>query len=94
MVVREITRRCDHNADQIVKIKRWLEECRGGTSRSRPEDQMIMRLADLHQESGFLSARVLQYVDAANMGHLDKKALSSLVQSLPAKPFSVLSVHD
>ena len=55
---------------------------------------MIMRLAELHQESGFLSARVLQYVDAANMGHLDKKALTSLVQSLPAKPFKVLSVHD
>ena len=94
MVVREMTRRCGYNADQIVKIKRWLEECRGGTSRSRPEDKLIMRLAELHQESGFLSARVLQYVDAANMGHLDKKALTSLVQSLPAKPFDVLSVHD
>ena len=94
MVVREITRRCDHDADHVVKIKKWLQECRGGTSRSRDNDLMVMRLADLHKESGFLSSRVLEYVDAANMGHLDKKALSSLVQSLPAKPFEVLSVHD
>ena len=28
------------------------------------------------------------------MGHLEPGALLSLVQSLPAKPFQVLSVHD
>ena len=94
MLVREMTRRCDHNADHVVKIKRWLQECRGGTSQSRDCDKVIMQLADLHKESGFLSARVLEYVDAANMGHLDKKALSSLVHSLPSKAFQVLSVHD
>ena len=55
---------------------------------------MVMRLADLHRESGFLSARVLEYVDPANMGHIEPGALLSLVQSLPAKPFQVLSVHD
>ena len=55
---------------------------------------MVMRLADLHRESGFLSARVLKYVDPANMGHIEPGVLLSLVQSLPAKPFQVLSVHD
>lgn len=94
MLVREMTRRCAYNGDHIVKVKRWLEECRGGTSRSREQDKVVMRLADLYNESGFLSARVLDYVDAANMGHIPKAALSSLVQSLPAKPFEVLSVHD
>ena len=94
MLVREITRRCDYDPEQITKIKRWVNECRGGTSRSREEDKMVMRLADLHRESGFLSARVLEYVDPANMGHLEPGALLSLVQSLPAKPFQVLSVHD
>ena len=94
MLVREITRRCDYDPDQLVKLKRWVNECRGGTSRSREEDKMVMRLADLHRESGFLSARVLQYVDPANMGHIEPGALLSLVQSLPAKPFQVLSVHD
>ena len=94
MLVREITRRCDYDPEQITKIKRWVNECRGGTSRSREEDKMVMRLADLHRESGFLSARVLQYVDPANMGHIEPGALLSLVQSLPAKPFQVLSVHD
>ena len=94
MLVREITRRCDYDPDQLVKINRWVNECRGGTSRSREEDKMVMRLADLHRESGFLSARVLKYVDPANMGHIEPGALLSLVQSLPAKPFQVLSVHD
>ena len=94
MLVREITRRCDYDPEQITKIKRWVNECRGGTSRSREEDKMVMRLADLHRESGFLSARILEYVDPANMGHIEPGALLSLVQSLPAKPFQVLSVHD
>lgn len=94
MVVREITRRCDYDAGKMLKVKRWMHECRGGTSRSREEDTIIIRLAELHRESGFLSARVLKYVDPANMGHLDRDALLSLVQSLPAKPFKVLSVHD
>lgn len=94
MLVREMTRRCDYDPEKLVKIERWMNECRGGTSRSREEDKIIMRLAELHRESGFLSARVLAYVDPANMGHLDREALSSLVQSLPAKPFKLLSVHD
>ena len=94
MLVREITRRCDYDPEQIIKIKRWVNECRGGTSQSREGDKMVMRLADLHRESGFLSARVLEYVDPANMGHIEPGALLSLVQSLPAKPFQVLSVHD
>ncbi len=94
MVVREMTRRCNYNPDKLSKLTRWISECRGGTSRSRPEDKMVMHLAELHQESGFLSARILDYVDAANMGHISKEALSSLVQSLPAKPFQILSVHD
>ena len=94
MLVREMTRRCDYDPDQLVKLNRWLSECRGGTSRSRDCEKMVMQLADLHRESGFLSARVLEYVDPANMGHIEPGALLSLVQSLPAKPFQVLSVHD
>ena len=94
MLVREMTRRCDYDPDQLVKLNRWLSECRGGTSRSRDCDKMVMQLADLHRESGFLSARVLEYVDPANMGHIEPGALLSLVQSLPSKPFQVLSVHD
>ena len=94
MLVREMTRRCDHNPERVAKIMRWVKEARTGTSTSREEDKMVMRLAELHRESGFLSARVLQYADAANLGHIDAEALISLVQSLPAKPFKVLSVHD
>ena len=94
MLVREMTRRCDYDPDQLVRINRWVTECRGGTSRSREEDKVVMQLADLHRESGFLSARVLEYVDPANMGHIEPGALLSLVQSLPAKPFQVLSIHD
>ena len=94
MLVREMTRRCDYDPVQLVKLNRWVNECRGGTSRSRDCDKMVMRLADLHRESGFLSARVLEYVDPANMGHIGPGALLSLVQSLPSKPFQVLSIHD
>lgn len=94
MVVREMDRRCNYKSDRITTIKRWLNECRGGTSTTRDNDKIIMTLASHYKESGFLSARVLEYVDAANMGHLPKDALSSLVQSLPVKPFQTLAVHD
>lgn len=94
MVVREMTRRCDYDYEQVNKIMRWLREGRSGTSRSRSQDKIVMALADHFEDSGFLSARVLQYVDAANMGHIPAGALANLVNSLPTQPFQVLSVHD
>lgn len=94
MVVREMDRRCNYNPLYVAKIKEWLRDGRTGTSRSRDNDKLIVILAELHRLSGFLSARVLDYIDPANIGHLDRKALASLVHSLPKKPFPILSVHD
>ena len=94
MLVREITRRCNYNANDIFNIKRWLIEARRGTSKSRTKDKMVIQLAELYKESGFLSARILDYLDAANMGHINAVALMELVNSLPEKPFEILSVHD
>ena len=94
MIVRELSRRANYNVEGINTLKRWIKEARGGTSTTRANDKIIVKLAELYNKSGFLSARVLEYIDAANMGHFNKNALSSLVQSLPAKPFEVLSVHD
>jgi hypothetical protein len=94
MVVREMTRRCDYDVNQVNKITELLQQGKAGTATTRDNDKIVKALAAHFKDSGFLSARVLQYIDAANIGHIPARALAKLIDSLPAKPFQVLSVHD
>jgi hypothetical protein len=54
----------------------------------------VITLWDHYQETGFLSARILSYLDMDNLGMIDPNLILQLVQSLPAKPFEVISIHD
>jgi hypothetical protein len=95
MAVREITRRCDYDLLQVQRIKKWLRQGQAGICRANNENnKMVITLAELYKECGYLSARVLNYLTAENIGHIDVDALNSLVLTLPEKPFKVLSVHD
>lgn len=93
-IVREMTRRCDYNKEKINEVRNWIAQDMSGTSRSRDNDKIIIKLQKLYEYSGYMSARVLDYIDPANIGHLNKKALNAVVTSLPEKPFKILTVHD
>jgi hypothetical protein len=94
MIVREMTRRCDYNPDQIDRLYKQVNVSNNGVSTSRAKDAMVMTLWDNYLATGYLSARILDYLDDLNMGHVDRHEIKALLDSLPVKPFKVVSIHD
>ncbi len=95
MIVREMTRRCSYDPDQILRVTGALtHSSKGGTGMGRKEDVLVERLWEHYKESGYLSARILDHLDLSNIGIVDKDVIWELVESLPDKPFTVIAVHD
>lgn len=94
MIVREMTRRCSFDWNQVGKLTRLLAQKAGGRSKTRDKDATVMRLWANYLESGFLSARILDHLDEENLGLVNHDSIALLVNSLPMRPFEVLSVHD
>lgn len=95
MIVREITRRCDYDIDQMLKVmEAAVSDSPGGLGSGRPDDKMVEILWKHYQESGYLSARILDHLDQGNIGMVDKQEILDLINSLPEKPFKVIAVHD
>lgn len=92
MVVREMNRRCNYNPVTIARLKQ--EMFSKNMSMNRPRDQKVIELWKRAEESDFLSARILGYLDRDNAGHVDPKAIMKLIQKLPKRPFELLSIHD
>lgn len=96
MIVREITRRCDYDIERINMLYNVLSGEDGdlGQNTKSNDDKMVLRLWDHYQSCGFLSARILDHLNLDNMGHVDPTVIWDLLESLPEKPFKVISVHD
>ena len=94
MVVREITRRCNYNINRINEVRGVLI---GQPMFLEDEDhhvQMVLTLWEHFTKSGYLSARILDHIDSTTIMLTDSNVIRELVDSLPEKPFEVLSVHD
>ena len=101
MLVREMTRRCNYDTKQVSKVEQLCEHVlrsgnrrKSSTGRNRDKDQMLKRLWKLYVSSGFLSARVLDYIDEGNIGLVSARAVKKLIDSMPKKPFQIMAVHD
>ena len=98
MVVREMTRRCSYDPVQIRKVKELLMSDNPYSNDKGPETskniEMVKLLNQRYNESGFLSARILDHIDKYAIQYAPTKAVLELVLTLPEKPFRVLSVHD
>lgn len=92
MVVREMHRRCTYSKEMFVRVSDSLGSKAASTRRK--EDEMVMRIWANYLDSGFLSARILDYLDADNMGLINPTAIANLLKSLPDNPFEVISIHD
>lgn len=98
MVVREMLRRCSYDPSQIERVK-WAMK---NIHRSNPiqriyaqgDDAMVYMLWARYKETGYLSARILDHITINNVGIVDQGVLHALVDSLPAKPFDLIAVHD
>lgn len=98
MIVREITRRCSYDPTWVQLVRDILDgevESRFATTGEKNEAiRMVMVLWDHYVDSGYLSARILDYIDSDTLTLVDPEDIRALIDSLPAKPFQVISVHD
>lgn len=95
MIVREMSRRCDYDQRKIDMLSDLIETSTTlGKSASSNDDRMVVRLWDHYEETGYLSARILDHLNEDNLGHTAPSVISELLESLPARPFKVISIHD
>lgn len=96
MIVREIGRRCNYNPRKVAKLKEllnddnlWLD------SADTDEDtELLLVLLERYKASGYLSARILDCIHNGNAHMVPWDATMDLINSLPAKPFEVFSIHQ
>jgi hypothetical protein len=93
MIVRELTRRCDYDPARIKAIRKMLNGPMGKSAGST-DDEMVFILWRHYQETGYLSARILDHLRPANFGLTNQSDIVDLLDSLPKKPFKVISIHD
>lgn len=98
MIVREISRRCSYDPSWIQLVRDILDgevESRFTTSEEKNEAvKMVMILWDHYVDSGYLSARILDYIDSDTLTLVEPEAIRDLIDSLPKKPFQIMTVHD
>lgn len=93
MIVREITRRCDYDPERIASVRKLIT-IGNGTNTKTENDKMVKTLWDHYKHSGYLSARILDYMTADNVGLVNSIDIINLIDSMPKKPFKVISIHD
>ena len=95
MIVREIEARCNYDKDMLLKL---MEAIVAGPTNicamARERDHLVKILWDHYLNSGFLSARILSYLDRHNLRLVDACVIRDMITTLPEKPFKVMSVHD
>lgn len=91
LIVREITRMAMHDPKKVTYIKDIINWNLSSTKRFDPR---LDRLWKIYKESGFLSYRVLDYLNESTMWMIDKQDILELINHLPKKPFKVYSIHQ
>jgi hypothetical protein len=97
MIVREMYRRCmfDKNRiNEILNIINGTEAFRFGKKRAEEAKEAVTILWNHYKETGFLSVRILDYIDSDTITMVDELVIAKMVNSLPAKAFDVVAVHD
>jgi len=94
-IVREIQRRCNYDRDQLRYVRQLLVEGPGAAAGEPSEKtEMLLKLWELYQQSGYLSARIIDFIDSTNVHLIDAEPVHQLIDSMPPKPFKVIPVHD
>lgn len=94
MIVREMARRCDFDPRRKEYVQHLICDGSGSGGASLKDSEMVATLWEHYGQSGYLSARILDYLNETNIHMVDTDPLQDLLDSMPEKPFKVLSVHD
>lgn len=95
-IVRELTRRCDYDTEQVLRVKVALCASLDATpDMDDPDTQMVATLWNYYEKTGLLSARIFDYINEDSVTAIsDRTEVWKLISSMPVKPFKVLSIHD
>lgn len=95
MIVREIARRCDYDPTMVQYLYEVLETY---SEHPADEDSVMLKMVEIlwqhYLDSGYLSARIMAYIHPDTVHLVDREVIKELLDSLPKKPFKVLSIHD
>lgn len=94
MVVRELIRRCNYDPELVKYVKQLCYGVNVDQVTIEGNAEMVEQLWTYYKDTGYLSARIFDYLDAGTIYLVDRAIIMELIESLPAKPFKVLSVHD
>lgn len=94
MIVREAVRRCNYDMGHIQYLLSIMQNTGLGKGTKRDKDIMVETLWGHYNDSGYLSARILDYLDTENMGLVDRVKIFDMILTMPKKPFEVFAVHD
>jgi hypothetical protein len=94
MIVRELTRRCSYDPEVHIQVCKVLSEDAKPLSVANDDDMMVGHLWDHYKSSGYLSARILDHIRCTNVHLVDRNTILDLIDSMPKRPFTVVSIHD
>ncbi|QHJ80271.1 MAG: hypothetical protein [Caudoviricetes sp.] len=94
MVVREMLRRCNYDADLITYVKQLCYGVNDYTVGLNENYDMVCQLWNHYKRSGFLSMYICNFLDADSINLVDRQVIHEMLETLPKKPFGVLTVHD
>jgi hypothetical protein len=92
MVVREMFRRCMFKQTTVDRVVGAI--CSPNPGKNGKSSSIVTQLWNNFLNSGFLSVRILDYLYTDTIGLVDPKMIDELINSLPTKPFDLVSVHD
>ena len=91
-IVREMYRRCQYTPHIIERVLKCIK--RGDKGTNGKSADMVQILWNLYQESGFLSARILDFLYEDTIGLVDVNIIFDLISTFPDQPFQLVCVHD
>lgn len=96
MVVRELIARCNFDRDHVLDLLEMIHKSDYVRSPHmvRTNDKKVKTLWAHYERTGFLSARIIDFLDRDNLAAVDPSVISKLLLSMPEQPFEVMSVHD
>lgn len=99
MIVREMARRCNYSPTRVQEIRDYIEYLNQGGELDVVFDDdenanMVRTLWAHYEESGYLSARIINHLNVHNLHLVRHETILELLDSLPEKPFEVIAVHD
>lgn len=84
-----------HNPTQIQRVRDLLQgKNKSSSYKNQKNEDMVANLLQRYEETNFLSARILDYLDASTIKKVPEEELKELLEYVPNKPFQVICVHN